>query len=99
MLAVVVDDDADAVLADLQVVDPERQELRRQSRCQGDVTNPICWPEPFGLVMAEALTCGTPVLAFPNGCRTAAEERFSLARMAADHERLYLRLLATREGL
>ena len=29
--------------------------------------NPIGWPEPFGLVMIEALACGTPVLAFPNG--------------------------------
>jgi glycosyltransferase involved in cell wall biosynthesis len=29
--------------------------------------NPITWPEPFGLVMAEALACATPVLAFPNG--------------------------------
>ena len=29
--------------------------------------NPITWREPFGLVMAEALACGTPVLAFPNG--------------------------------
>ncbi len=29
--------------------------------------NPIQWPEPFGLVMAEALACGTPVLAFPSG--------------------------------
>jgi glycosyltransferase involved in cell wall biosynthesis len=25
--------------------------------------NPIDWPEPFGLVMAEALSCGTPVVA------------------------------------
>jgi glycosyltransferase involved in cell wall biosynthesis len=24
--------------------------------------NPIDWPEPFGLVMAEALACGTPVV-------------------------------------
>ncbi|MEU8900037.1 glycosyltransferase family 4 protein [Nocardia sp. NPDC048505] len=90
--------------------------------------NPIGWPEPFGLVMAEALACGTPVLAFPNGaapeivedgrtgflcrdiwdmadalervgtidrrvCRTAAERRFSLLRMARDHERLYRRIL------
>jgi len=28
---------------------------------------PICWPEPFGLVMAEALACGTPVLALDHG--------------------------------
>jgi glycosyltransferase involved in cell wall biosynthesis len=28
---------------------------------------PIQWEEPFGLVMIEALACGTPVLAFPGG--------------------------------
>jgi glycosyltransferase involved in cell wall biosynthesis len=90
--------------------------------------NPITWPEPFGLVMAEALASATPVLAFPNGaapeiidhgrtgylchgeeemtaaiaevhrisrrgCRIAAEQRFSLARMAADYERLYRAIL------
>jgi glycosyltransferase involved in cell wall biosynthesis len=92
------------------------------------LVNPITWPEPFGLVMAEALAAATPVLAFPNGaapeiidhgrtgylcrdedemiaaaarvvkidrrqCRAAAEERFSLARMAADYERLYQAVL------
>jgi glycosyltransferase involved in cell wall biosynthesis len=90
--------------------------------------NPITWREPFGLVMAEALACATPVLAFPNGaaaeiidsgrtgylcrdeeemitavdrvadidrdrCRAAAESRFSLQRMARDHERFYRRIL------
>ncbi len=29
--------------------------------------NPILWPEPFGLVMIEAMATGTPVLAFPEG--------------------------------
>jgi glycosyltransferase involved in cell wall biosynthesis len=96
--------------------------------------NPITWREPFGLVMAEALACATPVLAFPNGaapeiidtgktgylcgdeeemiravdrvadidrdsCREAAERRFSLQRMARDHERFYQRLLDRESSL
>jgi len=32
---------------------------------------PICWPEPFGLVMIEAAACGTPVIAF--NCGSVAE--------------------------
>jgi glycosyltransferase involved in cell wall biosynthesis len=31
------------------------------------LVNPISWHEPFGLVMPEAMSCGTPVLAFARG--------------------------------
>jgi glycosyltransferase involved in cell wall biosynthesis len=91
--------------------------------------NPIQWAEPFGLVMIEALACGTPVVGCPNGaapeivddgrtgflcsesgslveairqvpdlnraaCRDAVIERFSTARMVADHVALYRDMLA-----
>jgi len=28
---------------------------------------PIDWPEPFGLALIEAMSCGTPVIAWPHG--------------------------------
>jgi glycosyltransferase involved in cell wall biosynthesis len=31
------------------------------------LTVPIQWAEPFGLVMTEAMACGTPVVAWRNG--------------------------------
>ncbi len=35
---------------------------------------PIQWPEPFGLVMVEAMACGTPVITRPLGAATEVVE-------------------------
>lgn len=41
-----------------------KRHLFAHARC---LLHPITWPEPFGLVMAEAMACGTPVVAFGQG--------------------------------
>jgi glycosyltransferase involved in cell wall biosynthesis len=43
---------------------------REKTKFLGEATAllfPVDWPEPFGLVMTEAMACGTPVLAFRCG--------------------------------
>jgi len=91
---------------------------------------PSRWKEAFGLVMVEALACGTPVIALDNGavpeilreavsgfiaedksafirasknvaaisrtaCRSEAENRFDIAKMALEHEKLYEFLISS----
>lgn len=39
-------------------------ELLQGARC---LVFPVCWEEPFGIVMVEAMACGTPVVGFRRG--------------------------------
>jgi len=45
---------------------------------------PIRWNEPFGLVMLEAMACGTPVLAFPEGAAPEVVEPGKTGFLCAD---------------
>jgi glycosyltransferase involved in cell wall biosynthesis len=46
--------------------------------------NPIRWPEPFGMVMIEALACGTPVLSFAEGAAPEIIEHERSGFLCAD---------------
>jgi glycosyltransferase involved in cell wall biosynthesis len=42
----------------------DKRELLARARC---LVFPVCWDEPFGMVLVEALACGTPVVALKRG--------------------------------
>jgi glycosyltransferase involved in cell wall biosynthesis len=50
--------------------------------------NPIQWPEPFGLVMVEALACGTPVIACPIGAASEIIDHGTTGFLARDDDEL-----------
>jgi glycosyltransferase involved in cell wall biosynthesis len=117
--------DGDQIVYEGEVSDARKRELFTHAHA---FVFPITWPEPFGLVMIEAMACGTPVVALRQGsvpevlddgvtgfvrddfeefvaavgrvseidpavCRRTVEERFTVARMVADYEAIYRRVL------
>jgi glycosyltransferase involved in cell wall biosynthesis len=56
------------------------------------LVNPIRWPEPFGLVMIEALACGTPVLAFAEGAAPEIVEHGRTGFLCVDEADMAARL-------
>jgi glycosyltransferase involved in cell wall biosynthesis len=64
--------DADDNVFYVGEVSHERKlELLSRARC---LLFPIGWREPFGMVLLEALACGTPVVALPKGAVTEIVE-------------------------
>jgi glycosyltransferase involved in cell wall biosynthesis len=57
--------------------------LLRDAYC---ILNPIQWPEPFGMVMVEALACGTPVLATPRGAVPEIVDDARTGFVACEHD-------------
>lgn len=52
------------------------------------LVNPIAWPEPFGMVMIEALACGTPVVTTPFGAAPEIVEDGVVGFVRADESGL-----------
>jgi glycosyltransferase involved in cell wall biosynthesis len=62
-----------------------KKELLSDATC---LLNPINWCEPFGMVMIEALACGTPVVATPWGAAPEIVEHGTTGYIAASIEEL-----------
>jgi glycosyltransferase involved in cell wall biosynthesis len=68
-----------------------REKLELLAAARG-LLNPIGWREPFGLVMIEALACGTPVLTFPIGAAPEIVQHGKTGFLCADEAEMAKRL-------
>lgn len=60
---------------------PEKNELLGGAKA---LLFPIRWPEPFGIVMIEAMACGTPVIAYPCGSVSEVVDNGVTGRVVSD---------------
>jgi glycosyltransferase involved in cell wall biosynthesis len=74
--------------SDEVIVEPALEQRVDLLRHADGLLNPICWPEPFGLVMAEALACGTPVLAFRHGAAPEIVDDGCTGYLCADEDEM-----------
>jgi len=56
--------DGDQVVFLGEISEEKKRSLLRDAK---GFVFPLQWSEPFGLVMIEAMACGTPVISFPYG--------------------------------
>lgn len=64
---------------------PVRLELLQHAAA---LLNPIAWPEPFGLAMAEALACGTPVIGYGAGAAPEIVDHGITGLLCSDEDEL-----------
>jgi glycosyltransferase involved in cell wall biosynthesis len=62
---------------------PHEEKLELLANARG-LLFPIRWNEPFGMVMIEAMACGTPVLAFPEGAAPEVVQDGTTGFLCAD---------------
>lgn len=62
-----------------------KQQLLADATC---LLNPIAWPEPFGMVMIEALACGTPVITSPLGAAPEIVDEGATGFLRSDEDSL-----------
>jgi glycosyltransferase involved in cell wall biosynthesis len=83
---------------DVEYVGEVGGELKRRLLAEAVcLLNPIAWPEPFGMVMIEALACGTPVVTTPHGAAPEIVDDGVTGFLCDDMGQLIERIPAVRE--
>lgn len=78
-----------------EVTVERKAHLLGEARC---LLFPIRWPEPFGMVMIEALAAGTPVLAFSEGAAPEVVDHGRTGYLCGDEEEMAV-AIAKADGL